>query len=103
MKHKHYDVIMAWANGEQLQLFQRLNRKWMDWTYPYSPAFYPAEEYRVKPKIKTIKYRWYLNITAPDYPFMIRDNSASMPYLESKVQDGSGRWISDWLTLEYAE
>ena len=44
--HKHRDLIIAWANGEQIQ-FKDDNGIWRDSTWPTWDNNY---EYRVKPK-----------------------------------------------------
>lgn len=43
MKHKHYDVIVAWAEGKQIQV-KTCNGKWED---IHNPRF-DAMEYRIK-------------------------------------------------------
>ena len=50
MKHKHYDVIVAWAEGKEVQ--RKRNDEWEDWNEKFSPAFYPDVEYRIKPEHK---------------------------------------------------
>lgn len=53
MKHKHYDVIVAWANGEQIQVNQV-----GEWCDIPTPAFNPYQEYRVKPKEVRLIPHW---------------------------------------------
>jgi hypothetical protein len=50
MKHKHYEIIMAWAEGNPIQLWRADG--WQDWTSKAAPAFNPSFEYRVKPMPK---------------------------------------------------
>ena len=48
--HKHRDVIIAWANGEQIQQ-RRSPAPWTDWEGDQTPAFGKHDvEYRIKPK-----------------------------------------------------
>lgn len=42
---KHRDLIIAWANGADIQVKGRVSKKWEDTKYP---AFYPNVEYRIK-------------------------------------------------------
>lgn len=60
MKHKHYDVIMAYANGAKVEMFERTTKKWVEYDYP---SFYEELEYRVKkePKVETFCYESYSN------------------------------------------
>jgi hypothetical protein len=45
MKRKHHDTIVAWANGESIQVLY--NEVWRDEPYP---TWHPEREYRVAPK-----------------------------------------------------
>lgn len=47
-KHKHCEIIKAYADGYPIQV--KVNSAWLDIDCPH---FYDAEEYRIKPK--TIK------------------------------------------------
>ena len=55
-KHKHADLIEAWANGAQIQ--------WKDpdfksrWSNCTEPSFYEEHEYRINPKKKQPVMRW---------------------------------------------
>ena len=48
MKHKHYEAIMAWANGAAIEARAPFN----DWWYVDQPAWRAGLEYRVKPTPK---------------------------------------------------
>lgn len=59
-KHRWYDVILAWANGEKIQ-FNHCNTGWTDYK-PFGdnavPAFNSKDvSWRIKPKVITKKYR----------------------------------------------
>lgn len=45
MKHKHAELIKAWADGAKIQYFSGLGY-WNDIDYP---GWLPTEEYRIKP------------------------------------------------------
>jgi hypothetical protein len=47
-KHKHYDCIVAWAEGKQIEAL-RPNGQWVDVNNPYWGEEY---DYRVKPEPK---------------------------------------------------
>ncbi len=51
-KRKHADVIIAWANGEDVQVRQSWKS---DWASTSTPQFNDSHEYRVKPK-EEVKY-----------------------------------------------
>lgn len=46
MKQKHYDLIVAWAEGHQIEVFDNQYSKWTASVYP---SFLSGLEYRVKP------------------------------------------------------
>jgi len=48
MRHKHADLIHAWAEGAEIQI-KWVNDSWVDVT---GPSFHPGETYRIKPTPK---------------------------------------------------
>jgi len=49
MKHKHYDMIVAWAEGKQIQVYRRDN----NWEPVGScPIWVEEYKYRIKPEPK---------------------------------------------------
>lgn len=51
-RHKHADLIIAWANGAIIQ-GRDTTGKWITLS---SPGWTASREYRIKPKVK--KYKW---------------------------------------------
>ena len=49
MKHKHYDVIVAWAEGKEIQIWCEVYKKWLDDEQPF---WLEEQEYRIKPEPK---------------------------------------------------
>lgn len=56
-KHPHYDVIVAWAAGEEIEIYE--HEKWRDWSKNY-PPIYEDQEYRIKPK--RVKKEGWVNV-----------------------------------------
>ena len=54
--HKHRDVIVAWANGEEIE-YRRNPEEWSD---AKDPTWLTGFEYRIKPK--TVKKEGWVNI-----------------------------------------
>jgi hypothetical protein len=50
MKHKHYDLIVAWANGAKIQVYLPNTDTWDDCTY--DPTWNVSRMYRIKPEPK---------------------------------------------------
>ena len=57
-KHKHYDVIVAWAAGEEVEY--KWHGEWHGWDDNSTPAFYEECEYRIKPK--RVKREGWVNV-----------------------------------------
>ena len=49
MKHKHAELIKAWADGAEIQIFSKLFK---EWRFISEPDWLTCCEYRVKPKPK---------------------------------------------------
>jgi len=49
-RHKHYDVIVAWAEGKEIQFFDSDENQWRDWGYTSCPSFTVISEWRIKPE-----------------------------------------------------
>jgi len=50
-RHKHADVIIAWANGAKIQFRRNPKDEWED-SFLDRPAWHLSHEYRVKPEPK---------------------------------------------------
>jgi hypothetical protein len=61
MKNKHYDIIMAWANGETIEVY--LSDK--SWQVLTSPSWYDSVDYRIKPTIKPDVVHEVLLVNSP--------------------------------------
>lgn len=57
MRHKHADVIHAWAEGAEIQFRRSAGERWVD---ERSPSFFVFNEYRIKPR--TVKHEGWVNI-----------------------------------------
>lgn len=64
-KHKHAEVIKAWADGEVVQFRNKDYSGWTDLTHLY--PVWDCDEYRVKPKntvvTRRIEYNYNFNDT----------------------------------------
>jgi len=55
-KHKHYDVIVAWAAGEEAEMF--VSGAW--YPVPMNPKWHEENPYRIKPK--RVKKEGWVNV-----------------------------------------
>ncbi len=58
-KHKHHDVIVAWAAGDEIELRSKNSSDWLPLTWS-DPAWEDNMEYRVKPKL--VKKEGWVNV-----------------------------------------
>lgn len=108
-KHRWYDVIVAWANGEKIQVRATnpvyTNNTFEDFTSTSSPDFNgTAWEWRVKPKTVTKKYRMAL-VSASK--FNTAKNVISVDITNTSIDDpaeyniqGFIRWVGDTVEVE---
>lgn len=95
-KHKHYDVIMAWAEGKPIQFRTRTGASWIDWLDHLSPAWNAAVDYRVKPA--TMRYRVALLSHGADiggyytHACSYEDNERD----NREAWTSFVRWLGDW-------
>ena len=64
-KHKHYDVIVAWAAGKKIEYLSKTDYKWRGSS---QPGWYEHYEYRIKPEPKPdiVRYSGLSAWTIPD-------------------------------------
>ena len=95
-RHKHADVIIAWAEGKELQVRAPLAGNWSDLSIA-APHFYEDWEYRIKPPAK--KYRVVLFRKYNDEPFAAVANSQGLAD-SFEDQPSFVRWLTDWIEYE---
>lgn len=90
-RHKHADVIIAWAEGADVQVWDDVTKRW--WDVP-TPSFYEKRKYRIKPPAKRYRVALFNNYTRVYTADNINDAS-------SYEKDRSFvRWLTDWIEYE---
>ena len=58
MKHKHAELIKAWADGAEIEFLSNIGLGWCKCVENFS--WYEGYEYRIKPEPKpdVVKYHW---------------------------------------------
>jgi hypothetical protein len=51
MRHKHADLIKAWADGAEIEYFNGINHEWRTFVKDHN-VWYESWEYRIKPEPK---------------------------------------------------
>jgi hypothetical protein len=97
MKHKHCDLIKAWADGAEIQQKHPVDpTKWEE--ISKYPSWSDGMEYRIKPK--TTKYRLYLNDFGWGSVVCLLTENCSNPCSWLEKSEGFVRWLSDWQEVE---
>ena len=97
-RHKHADVIIAWAEGKDVQVWDEDNNCWLD-VKSSSPSFNECWEYRIKPparKYRVAMFR-FSNEAASTYTACtdIQEEADSYEQHRSFV-----RWLTNWIEYE---
>lgn len=50
-KHKHYDVIVAWASGAEIEWWSEVENKWIE-IVSFQPSWNSSTKFRIKPEPK---------------------------------------------------
>ena len=94
-RHKHADLIHAWAEGAIIQ-FKLPEDAWED-CINNSPAWGVGQDYRIKPAIKTIKFRNWLTKSGRISVWNLIEGGSVEDSAEFKC------WIGDWQSVEEEE
>ena len=95
-RHKHADVIIAWAEGKDVQVWDSDNQKWLD-VVSQVPAF-RCDEYRINPPTKKYRVALFKNPFSGD----IYTLSANTPDSADNYEQHKNfvRWLTDWIEYE---
>ena len=96
-RHKHADVVIAWAEGKEVQVWDERAKCWCD--IVNAIPFFMGDKYRIKPPAK--KYRVALfrfsNEEAHTYTASTDIQEESDKYEQHK---SFVRWLTDWIEYE---
>lgn len=92
-RHKHADVIVAWANGAEIEYRPGPHERWSKST---SPGWQEDCEYRIKPPAK--KYRVALLKDNIEFYALAVNNQAYAVIIE--FRGDFVRWLTDWVEYE---
>ena len=91
-RHKHADVIIAWAEGEDVQVWDKNNERWCDMVLA-DPDFM-ADKYRIKPPAKKYRVALFNDYTSVYTADNTKDASAY------EKERSFVRWLTDWIEYE---
>ena len=95
-RHKHADVIIAWAEGKDVQVWDFTQNEWGDVTTE-SPTWCEGWKYRIKPPAKKYRVALFESDTSIYYT-----STADTPEDADFYEKGRGfvRWLTDWIEYE---
>lgn len=94
-RHKHADVIIAWAEGKDVQVWDECAKCWCD--IVKSTPFFMGDKYRIKPPAKKYRVALFESDTASTYTACtdIQEEADGYEQRRSFV-----RWLTDWVEYE---
>ena len=94
-RHKHADVIIAWAEGAEVEY---RNLPGATWVSASTPGWYENYEYRVKPPAKKYRVALFKDCTNVGAYTSTADSQEEANCLRER--QGFVRWITDWIEYE---
>ena len=95
-RHKHADVIIAWAEGKDVQVWDFTQNRWGDVTTE-SPTWCEDWKYRIKPPIKKCRVALFESDTSIYYTSTADTLEEANSYEKGR---GFVRWLTDWIEYE---
>lgn len=75
--HKHKDLIIAWANGAEIEFFDDLSRRWY---YTDRPVWGDHTQYRIKPEPKPDVVKYMFVEAKPSFCNTTNDNNLKLTF-----------------------
>ena len=96
-RHKHADVIIAWAEGKDVQVRDEGTSRWYDIKGKF-PLFNEDREYRIKPPAKKYRVGLFKNTYSGNIYTCTTDTPEAANFCEK--DQGFVRWLTDWIEYE---
>ena len=95
-RHKHADVIIAWAEGKDVQVWDDINDMWDDVTAE-APTFM-GKKYRIKPPAKKYRVALFKDVFSGNIHTNTVDIQKDAEFYEKNP--AFVRWLTDWVEYE---
>ena len=95
-RHKHADVIIAWAEGKAVQVRDEGTNRWYDIKGKF-PLFNEDREHRIKPPANKYRVALFESGTSIYYT-STADTLEDAEFYEKDI--GFIRWLTDWIEYE---
>ena len=97
-RHKHADVIIAWAEGKDVQVWDFTQNEWGDVTTE-SPTWCECWKYRIKPPTKKYRVALFRRSDRDRESLAVACNSPATAENYESLRDFV-RWLTDWVEYE---
>ena len=94
-RHKHADVIVAWAEGKDVQVWDENTKRWHDIVGKF-PLFNEDREHRIKPPAKKYRVALFESDTSVYYT-STADTQEDADFCE---MPNFVRWLTGWIEYE---
>ena len=95
--HPHRDLIIAWANGAEIEYKDQLTEFWY---YAESPAWGVTTKYRIKPKVEVIKLKYRVALFKNETGYRAVSYDSKTDYKDAESYPNFVKWITDWIEYE---
>ena len=96
-RHKHADVIIAWAEGKDVEVWDSTLREWCAVTK--TPTWCEDWKYRIKPPAKKFRAALFRRSDRDRESLVVACNSPTTAENYESLPDFV-RWLTDWIEYE---
>lgn len=96
-RHKHADVIIAWAEGKAVQVRDEGTSRWYDIKGKF-PIFNEDREHRIKPPAEKYRVALFEDTISGSIYTSIADKPEDASSYEK--ERSFVRWLTDWIEYE---
>ena len=100
MKHKHCELIKAWADGAEIQ-YQHQNGEWYC-SIDNQPSWDLDVNYRIKPKEKVVRWQWFVRLDG-ERPYLTSGFYNSIDDLRITYPNHTIIGKAEWTRMEFDE
>ena len=97
-RHKHADVIIAWAEGAEVEYRKDPDRPWIPLPSRTNWYTYEDVEYRIKPPAKKHRVALFNDTFSGNMYTGTADTTEDVNFCEK--DPGFIRWLTDWIEYE---
>ena len=98
--HKHRDLIIAWANGAEIQGLDNLDNRWKDMLFP---LWRVGGLYRIKPREFKKGAFYPVRLNNNDHAVLVYDGESFIGDCYAHYPESAFSWIGEELSLGWPD